>query len=97
MKIPKIEYEVYYSSYNDNNLDKLNLTLCKGTKIEISIPVKINGNIDKYNKSSNYYNDVCYKTITESGTDISLKDRRIEFVENNMTLCEENCELIDYN
>ena len=97
MKIPKIEYEVYYSSYNDNNLDKLNLTLCKGTKIEISIPVKINGNIDKYNKSSNYYNDVCYKTITESGTDISLKDRRNEFVENNMTLCEENCELIDYN
>ena len=97
MKIPKIEYEVYYSSYNDNNLDKLNLTLCKGTKIEISIPVKINGNIDKYNKSSNYYNDVCYKTTTESGTDISLKDRRNEFVENNMTLCEENCELIDYN
>ena len=97
MKIPKIEYEVYYPSQNSNNLDKLNLTLCKGTKIEISIPVKINGNIDKYNKSSNYYNDVCYKTITESGTDISLKDRRIEFVENNMTLCEENCELIDYN
>ena len=97
MKIPKIEYEVYYPFYN-NNLTKLNLTVCKGTKIEISIPVKLNDdNIDKYNPKSGYYNDICYKTTSESGTDISLKDRQNEFVENNMTLCEENCDLINYN
>ena len=97
MKIPKIEYEVYYPFYN-NNLTKLNLTVCKGTKIEISIPVKLNDdNIDKYNPKSGYYNDICYKTTSESGTDITLKDRRNEFVENNMTLCEENCELNNYN
>ena len=47
MKIPKVEYEVYYPFYN-NNLKKLNLSLCKGTKIEISIPVKINDTLDKY-------------------------------------------------
>ena len=52
MKIPKIEYEVYYPLYNKNNLTKLNLTLCKGTKIEISIPVKINITLDKYNPKS---------------------------------------------
>ena len=97
MKIPKIEYEVYYPSNNNNNLTKLNLSLCKNTKIEISIPVKIDDNIDKYNPKSAYYNDICYKTTSESGTDISLKDRKNEFVENNMTLCEENCEFIDYN
>ena len=96
MKIPKIDYEVYYPIY-DNNLTKLNLTWCKGTKIEISIPVKINDNIDKYNPKSGYYNDDCSKTTSESGTDISLKDRRNEFVENNMTLCEGNCDLINYN
>ena len=33
----------------------------------------------------------------EYETDINLNDRRIEFVENNMTLCEENCDLIYYN
>ena len=54
MKTPKIEYEVYYPLYNNNNLTKLNLSLCKGTKIEISIPVKINDNIDKYNPKSNF-------------------------------------------
>ena len=96
MKIPKIEYEVYYPLYN-NNLAKLNLTSCKDTKIEISISVKINDTLDKYNSSSDYYNDICSKTTSESGTDISLKDRRNEFVDNNMSLCEENCDLIGYN
>ena len=96
MKIPKIEYEIYYPLYNDN-LMKLNLTPCQGTKIDISISVKIDGQLDKYNSSSDYYNNICYKTTSESGTDISLNDRRNEFVNNNLTLCEENCELIEYN
>ena len=96
MKIPKIEYEVYYPLYN-NNLTKLNLTLCQGTKVEIIISVKINDTIDKYNSSSGYYNDICYKATSQYGTDISLKDRRKEFIDNNISLCEENCELKDYN
>ena len=97
MKIPKVEYEVYYPLYNNDTLTKLNLTLCKGTKIEISIPVKIDGPIDLYNPKSGYYNDICYIVTSENGTDITLQDRRNEFVDNNMALCEENCELIEYN
>ena len=97
MKIPKIEYEIYYPLNNGTNLAKLNLSYCKGTKIEISIKVKINDNIDKYNLSSDYYNDICSKATSENGTDILLKDRRNEFVDNNMSLCEENCDLINYD
>ena len=97
MKIPKIEYEVYYPLYNINNLTKLDLSVCQGSKVEISLAVKINDDLDKYNSSSDYYNDVCYKTTSESGTDLSLKDRKNEFIDNNMTLCEENCELVGYN
>ena len=97
MKIPKVEYEIYYPLYNNKTLAKLNLTYCEGTKIEISISVKINDTIDKYNSSSDYYNNICTKANSKSGTDISLKDRRNEFVENNMSLCEENCDLISYN
>ena len=96
MKIPKIEYGVYYLK-DENDLIQLNLTVCKDTKIEISISVPIEGNIDKYNSSSGYYNDLCYLTTSIYGTDISLKDRRNEFINNNLTLCEENCDLIDYN
>ena len=65
--------------------------------MEISIPVEINDIIDKYDPKSFYYNDICYKVTSESGTDIILKDRQYEFVENNMSLCEENCELVNYN
>ena len=97
MKIPKVEYEVYYPLNNSHNLMKLNLSSCKDTKIEISISVKINGSLDKYNPKSDYYNNICSKTTSESGTDISLKDRKNEFVENNMSLCEENCDLIEYD
>ena len=96
MKIPKLEYEVYYPLY-DNYLKKLNITLCKDTKVEISIPVNISGSLDKYNPKSDYYNDICSRATSDFWTDISLKDRRNEFVENNLTLCEENCELIEYN
>ena len=100
MKIPKLEYEVYYPFYDNNNnynLTKLNLALCKDIKISVSIYVEINDTLDKYNPKSDYYNNICYKYTTESGTDICLKGRQNEFVEKNMSLCEENCELIDYN
>ena len=70
MKIPKIEYEIYYPFYNNNTLTKLDLNLCKETKIEVSIPVKINDNLDKYNPKSGYYNDICYKATSQGRTDI---------------------------
>ena len=98
MKIPKLEYEVYYPlDSNSSNLTKLNLTSCKDTKIEISIKVELNDSLDKYEPKSDYYNNVCTKVTSESGTDICLEDRRKQFVENNMSLCEEGCELVNYN
>ena len=97
MKIPKVEYEVYYPLHNNNTLIKLNLSLCERTKIEISILIRINDILDKYNPKSAYYNDICYKATSNYGTDLNLKDRIYEFIENNMTLCEEKCDLIDYN
>ena len=97
MKIPKIEYQIYYLLENSDELKQLNLDPCQGTKIDVSISVKIEGKLDKYNSSSDYYNNICSKTTSESGTDISLNDRRNEFVENNVTLCEENCILKDYD
>ena len=53
--------------------------------------------IDKYNSSSGYYNDICYTLKTENGTDKSLNDRKNEFIDNKLTVCEENCKFIDYN
>ena len=96
MKIPKVEYEIYYPLYNQS-LVKLNLDSCKETKVGISIPVTISDDINKYNPKSQYYNDICSKAKSECGSDITLNDRKNEFINNNMSLCEENCDLINYN
>ena len=96
MKIPKIEYEIY-APLNDNKLKKLDLSICNSTRVEISIPVFLNDDIKKYDPRSDYYNDICTKTTSKYGTDICMKDRQNEFVENNMAICEENCYLLDYD
>ena len=97
MNIPKIEYGVYYQLYNNETLYQLDLDICKNDTIDISIPISINDTIEKHNKSSNYYNDICSRATSNSGTDIALKDRKNEFIDYNLTLCEEDCILIDYN
>ena len=96
MNIPKIEYSVYYKS-SGKNLEKLNLSVCENSKLFLSVPVAISENIDKLNSSSDYYNDKCYKSTSDSGTDISLKDRQKEFVEGNKTVCQEECDFSDYD
>ena len=96
MQIPKIEYEVY-TKYNRSNLLKLNLSICNDIKIDISIPIKLTENIDKYNPSSKYYNDICYTATSDSGTDITMKDRKEEFINNNKTLCQDECTFSEYN
>ena len=95
--IKKIEYEVYYN-FSSNKLTKLNLTVCKGIKIDILIPKDIPINeIDKYNKSSGFYNDICYTYTSEFDTDESLKDRRNDYNNKNLSICEEGCDFTEYN
>ena len=96
MKISKIEYEIY-SMLIENKLEKLNKTICENTKVYFSIPIILTGNLDKVNSSSDYYNDICYTTKSDSGTDILLKDRRKEFDIGNITVCEEDCIFSNYN
>ena len=94
--IPKVEFDVY-SKLSEANLTKLNLTICKNTKIKISIPMELTENIDKLNPKSDYYNDICYTTSSEYGTDITLKDRKNYFLDKNKTICQDDCEFIKYD
>ena len=98
LRVPKIEYEIYFP-FSSNNMTKLDLSLCQNIKIDIRIPVDIDINdLYKYNQSSDIYNDVCYKAISESGNaDIPLDDRKQEYMDNKMSLCEEDCILKDYD
>ena len=98
MKIPKIEYDVYYNLSN-KKLQKLDLSICKNSRISIVIPMNISENFDIINSSSNYYKDIC--DISEDNNnrklDIILKDRRKEFIEENKTVCQDYCEFSEYD
>ena len=96
MKTLKVEYDVY-AKLNGKNLIKLNLTVCEKSKISILIPIIINEDLDIFNSSSEYYNDICYTTTTEDGTDILLKDRQREFIDQNKMICQEDCCFSEYN
>ena len=92
--IPIVEYEIYHPY----TLEKVDMEICEKEKVQISLPVDINEeDIDKYDPSSNYYNDKCCPSSSEKGVDIILIDRQNEFINNNLTLCENNCKFIGYN
>ena len=71
------------------------IILCDESKIEINIPVDIDEkNLDKYDQESDYYNDRCFISESKSGIDIPMKYRREEFINNNRSLCETECEYL---
>ena len=68
----KLEYEVYYP-FSLNDFTKLDLSICSKKNIFIYIPADISLNdINKYNQSSEIYNDVCYSSKDSSGADKPL-------------------------
>ena len=92
--IPIIGYELYHPF----NKSKLNLKYCNNTKIKFNIPVSIDDNkLFKYNLNSDYYNDDCFAYSTEKGTDIILKDRKQEFTDKKLYLCENDCNYTGYD
>ena len=91
---PNIQYEVYHPITKE----KLDLTICNKIKIIINYEVNINENeLFKYDPNDDYYNDVCYKYSKDGGIDITLNDRKSEYLNNNMSLCENNCNFVTYN
>ena len=92
--IPIIEYEVY----NLKIKEKLDLNMCNGTKIQIFHSVDINENkLFIYDSSGEFYYDKCYPYTTKDNTDIILEDRKNEFIDKNLSLCEANCEYNGYD
>ena len=92
--IPVIGYEVYHPL----NMSQLNLSYCSGINIKLNIPVSIDEDeVEKYDPNSDYYNDDCYAYTSENGTDIILNDRKNEYIYNNLSLCENNCEFKGYD
>ena len=92
--IPIIGYEIYHPITKE----KLNLSHCEDILIKLNIPVNIDeNNLFKYDPNSEFYKDNCFSYTTVNGTDIILTDRKQEFSENNLFLCENNCNYEGYD
>ena len=90
--IPIIGYEVYHPINNS----KLELSYCNNS-INLNIPVQIDENkIYQYDPNSDYYVDQCSSYTSDNGTDILLYDRKKEYNEQNLSLCEANCHYQGY-
>ena len=99
-KIPKIQYEVYYplnSHNNDSKLYLLNLSICEDVNIDIYLPVLLNISLDKIDPNSKYFNDICNTFTSDDGTDLTLSERKKNYIKNNLSVCEENCQFEGYN
>ena len=93
-KIPIIEYALF----TEDGRIKLNLDYCNNISIQYHIPVSIDENeLYKYDPESFYYSDICIPYTTVNRTDITLYDRKNEYNNNNMSLCENNCIFRGYN
>ena len=88
---------IFYEVFNPQTKERLNLSYCTN-KIDVSYPVEINEDeLFKYDPSNKYYSDICTTYTNEFNTDINLPDRQEEYVNNNFSLCEEDCKFKSYD
>ena len=91
--IPIVGYEIYHPITKI----RLNLSYCEHILVKLNIPVSIDeSKLFKYDPNSDFYNDNCFSYTTENGTDIILNDRKEEFNNNNLSLCQKNCNYTGY-
>ena len=94
LNIPIIEYVLF----TQDGSQRLNLSICDNIKVQYNIPVSINESEEyKYDPTSDFYNDECNKYSTDGNIDLTLYDRKNQFNNNNMSLCESGCTYIGYN
>ena len=94
---PKVEYEVYYP-LDGRHLRLLYLSICEGKEIFVGYSLNISKDeLDLYNMESKFFSDICYTYTDSKGTDITLYDRKDEFMNNNKSYCEEDCKISDYD
>ena len=103
-----IEKNIQYELYAFNSTEKLNLSVCKTTPVDIYIPIELSSGTktkyenlksqgyDLFDKDSAFYTDICTPYESPDGTDVSLSTRNSEFYNKTETSCQENCVYDDY-
>ena len=103
-----IEKNIQYELYALNSTEKLDLSVCKDTPVDIYIPIELSSDTKKkyenlksqgydlFNKNSDFYTDICTPYESPDGTDVDLSTRNSEFYNKTETSCQQNCQYGDY-
>ena len=90
--IPIVEYLIFHK-----NGTELDLNYCSNTTVEYEIPKILNeSQIYLHDPQSYYYNDKCY-SAGSNNVDMTLYDRKNEYNNNNMSLCQAGCNFKFYD
>ena len=100
-----------YDVFHPLTTEKLNLSYCENTTIEVFIPIQLDKETENlYNKlldkgynlldpDDSFYRDLCTPYESENGTDVLLDDR-VSYYYNkvyNDTTCPQNCNFMSYS
>ena len=101
-KSTAVEYEVY----NPYTKEKIDLEICSNTSIAIYAPISLNNKenslyndlneqgYDLFDANNSFYIDPCAPYTSTNGTDVSLRDRKDFYYNEDIVLCEDNCKYI---
>ena len=104
--IKKDEYKstgVEYEVYNPYTKKKINLDICSNTQISIIAPINLTSDeynlydslkeqgYDLFDANDSFYQDICTPYTSLNGTDIIIIDRKIYYYNEDIVLCEKEC------
>ena len=102
------EKNVQYEIYAPNSSEKLDLSICRTTSIDLYIPITLSETTqnlyddlsdqgyDLFNENDSFYQDICATFKSENGTDVLLSDRKNDYYNPNETICQANCHYSAY-
>ena len=92
--IPILEYVIF----TQNGSVNLSLNVCNNVTVKYKIPVNVSKDeIYKYDPNDDYYNNECNKYSTNGNVDMTLYDRKNDYNNKNLSLCESGCQFLGYN
>ena len=109
MTLVSNEKSIQYEVYAPGQSQKLDLSVCSNTKIEIYYPIELDEETKKlyealkkqgydlFDKNSKFYKDICTPYKSEDGTDIILADRNNDFFAKHEIVCQANCDYSSYS
>ena len=107
----KNERKIQYEIYNPLNYEKLNISICENTKIQIIISFRLSNDLkemiknilnqdyDPFDEKGKFYNEICMPYKSENKTDVVLEDRKKYLHRRilNEISCPSGCEMSSYS